>query len=873
MVLLDIPVRSTDHGVVNSGMCIVNWRDTGNTLRRALWFSVTAWGLLVSWGYSAVPYAPTAPYAEAYLRGDYQEALETLEEKVGSQARNLPTDSALDRAELLFILGRGDEALVAMRDVAQSMQEPVYTVRLAEMLRELGRHSDADQAAQWAFQQNQAYYAPQQFPRENLLALGRLVRLRGENPNRVLQIYQQRLLARHPDYIPGFVEAGELALASYGYDIAEEYFLAALALDDTRQDALVGLAETYWKAGDPRFEAVREQLEALNPHHPRLQCMVVARSLAADDRETAVRLLDDLLSINPTHREGLAYRAALAFLEDDAEKHAATLTRLSELDPMRGDGFHIVGEVAARHYRFEEAVELLRTGVAVEPDNVAIQSALGLNLLRIGEDAAGREILEEAFEKDRFNVQIYNMLEVLDSMAVFDTLTTSAFEIRLPETESEVMGKALNALLDEAIGHYEERYKVVIQKPVHVQIFDDHDEFMVRSVGLPGNPGHLGICFGNLVTLDSPRARPPRSMNWRAVLWHEFVHVITLQKTNNRIPRWLSEGISVYEEGQRDPAWGQPLLPDFNELLEEGAWPGVEDLEGYFIRPETSTHLIFGYFLAGEFVEAYVDAFGMAALLSSLDAMGRGDDVTKALTEAAGEDVSELDARFATHLKTACRPLRFLHRKETPSFLLQKIKTPSFFAVMEAGQEAAAAGKPDEAIAHFEEATTLFPAFPDAMNPYRQLVALHHESGDTEAWANAVADLCRYDATAFDEPRALLEHWMEVEDWEQVLSLVDWCIGIDPFDLSLYACRRKAQEALGQQEALLETLTLLARQDEVNAAAYRVASAETLLSLARRDEARRTILEVLEAYPEYRAAQLLLLSLHEHPEEAVPDAS
>ncbi len=854
-------------------MFIVNWRDTGNTLRRALWFSVTAWGLLVSWGFSAVPHAPASPYAEAYLRGNYQEALDTLEGEVGDVARNLPTDWALDRAELLFILGRGEEALVAMRDVAQSMQEPYYTVRLAEMLRELGRYSDADQAAQWAFQQNQAYYAPQQFPRENLLALGRLVRLRGENPNRVLQIYQQRLLARDPNYIPGFVEAGELALASYGYDIAEEYFLAALALDDTRQDALAGLAETYWKAGDPRFEAVRERLEGLNPHHPRLQCMVVSQSLAADDRETAERLLDDLLSINASHREGLAYRAALAFLKDDADGQAAALKRLSELDPLRGDGFHIVGEVAARHYRFEEAVELLRTGVAVEPDNVAIQSALGLNLLRIGEDEAGRAILEEAFEEDRFNVQIYNMLEVLDSMAAFDTLNTPAFDIRLPETESQVMGKELTTLLDEAIGHYEDRYDVAIRKPVHVQIFDDHDEFMVRSVGLPGNPGHLGICFGDLVTLDSPRARPPRSMNWRAVLWHEFVHVITLQKTNNRIPRWLSEGISVYEEGQRDPAWGQPLLPDFKELLEEGVWPGVADLEAYFVRPESATHLIFGYFLAGEFVQTYVDAFGMSALLEALDAMGRGDDAAVALTEAAGESVAELDTHFAAHLKTVCRPLRYLHRDEAPSFLLQKIERPSFFRIMEAGQEAAAAGDTETAIAKFEKAATLYPAFPDVMNPYRQLVTLHHQSGDTAAWAEAVMDLCRYDATAFEEPLALLDHAVREENWEQVLTLVDWCIGIDPFDLSLYAQRRTAQEALGQQEGLLETLALLARQDEANTAAYQLASAETLLSLARREEARRTILEVLEAFPEYRAAQVLLLSLHEESEEAPANAS
>ena len=41
--------------------------------------------------------------------------------------------------------------------------------------------------------------------------------------------------------------------------------------------------------------------------------------------------------------------------------------------------------------------------------------------------------------------------------------------------------------------------------------------------------GALGACFGRVVTLDSPRARPPGTFNWQATLWHELAHVITLQ--------------------------------------------------------------------------------------------------------------------------------------------------------------------------------------------------------------------------------------------------------------------------------------------------------------------------------------------------------
>ena len=64
-----------------------------------------------------------------------------------------------------------------------------------------------------------------------------------------------------------------------------------------------------------------------------------------------------------------------------------------------------------------------------------------------------------------------------------------------------------------------------------------HDDFAVRTAGLPGLIGALGVCFGRVVTMDSPHARPG-DFQWEATLWHELTHVITLQMSNSRVPRW-----------------------------------------------------------------------------------------------------------------------------------------------------------------------------------------------------------------------------------------------------------------------------------------------------------------------------------------------
>ena len=85
----------------------------------------------------------------------------------------------------------------------------------------------------------------------------------------------------------------------------------------------------------------------------------------------------------------------------------------------------------------------------------------------------------------------------------------------------------------------------------------------MRTFGLPGADGLLGVCFGSVITANSPASQGEDPSNWEAVLWHEFCHVVTLSKTHNKMPRWLSEGISVYEEEQENPTWGDALNPRY----------------------------------------------------------------------------------------------------------------------------------------------------------------------------------------------------------------------------------------------------------------------------------------------------------------------
>lgn len=52
-----------------------------------------------------------------------------------------------------------------------------------------------------------------------------------------------------------------------------------------------------------------------------------------------------------------------------------------------------------------------------------------------------------------------------------------------------------------------------------MEIFDSQ-KGLVRTFGMPDDPGYLGVCFGRVVTANSPAANKASPVNWEAVLWH-----------------------------------------------------------------------------------------------------------------------------------------------------------------------------------------------------------------------------------------------------------------------------------------------------------------------------------------------------------------
>ena len=204
-----------------------------------------------------------------------------------------------------------------------------------------------------------------------------------------------------------------------------------------------------------------------------------------------------------------------------------------------------------------------------------------------------------------------NLLDVLDELDNdFETITDGRIVMKLHKDEVGVMREQAVPLAKEALETLEKRYNFTAQGPLLIEMFPKHDDFAVRTLGLPGMIGALGACFGRVVTLDSPQAREPGEFNWQETLWHELAHVVTLQMSNNRIPRWLSEGMSVFEERRGRPEWGRETDMSFAMALNEGKLLKLNDLNEGFSDPRMIT---IAYYQASLVVEHLVNTYGEAA--------------------------------------------------------------------------------------------------------------------------------------------------------------------------------------------------------------------------------------------------------------------
>ena len=594
----------------------------------------------------------------ALIEGNYELCLKQCREAI-EEASRPDEDWFLLQIRAELVLGRYDDAFKTLEVGIDATRE--RSIRLfflgREVLQFQNRPEEADKYVakinELAGSRSWAYRDP-----ENLVALGKTALVLGEEPRWVLEFFFDPGRKTDPPVREAVLAAGNLALEKEDFAVAAETFRAGLAQFEEDPDLLFGLALAVANSDQEAMGELIERALDVNPRHIPAHLKLVDHYIDAEEYALANDTIEKVLAINEDHPLARAYQAVIAHLKSD--EHAETVAHEHALKHWKTNPHveHLIGKKLSQKYRFQEGAAYQRRALAANPEFNQAQIQLAQDLLRLGDEEAGWEWAQRAHDKDGYNVTAYNLVTLKSTLDEYETLETDSFIVRMPADEAPIFGNQVVALLEEAKEVLSAKYDIQLERRIIVELFGHQKDFGVRTFGMPHNPGFLGVCFGNVVTANSPSTQGANPSNWRAVLWHEFCHVITLTMTRNKMPRWLSEGISVYEEIERNPSWGQSMTPEYRERILSGAMTPVSDLSAAFLRAGSGEDMQFAYYESSLVVQFLVETFGRTAVIDVLRDLGAGIEINEALSrhtipiQTLDDDFETYATEFANRLGT-----------------------------------------------------------------------------------------------------------------------------------------------------------------------------------------------------------------------------
>jgi tetratricopeptide (TPR) repeat protein len=720
------------------------------------------------------------------------------------------------------------------------------------MLEEIGNM--AERRSRWAYRDA-----------ASLVALGRTALLLGVDPRRVLENFFDRAKTADPTLRETYLAIGDLAIDKGDYALAAKTFGEGLKRYPEDAELHFGLARAY--APSDRREMLDSIEAALshNTNHVPSLLLLAEHLIDGEEYDTAAKTIQRALAVNPKHPLAWAGKVVLAHIRGDSADEEQNREKALEIWDTNPEVDHFIGRKLSQKYRFAEGAARQRQALKFDAKFVPAKIQLAQDLLRLGEEKEGWELCREAHQDDGYDVTAYNLVTLEETLKQFATLTNEHFILRMSKHEAAVYGDEVLALLDRARMKLCEKYNVTLVKPTTVEIFPNQKDFGVRTFGMPHNPGFLGVCFGPVVTANSPASQAGHEANWQAVLWHEFCHVITLQMTANKMPRWLSEGISVYEERRANPTWGQVMNARYRDMVLGKDLVAISELSSAFLAPRSDLHLQFAYFQSSLVVEFLIERFGMERFQAILRDLGRGSEINKAI-EAHTVRMADLEEEFARHARKLARKigpeLDWTKKKdkaeeeEGP----RVTKKENYYELFDRARELLREKKWAEATGPLKRLIQQVPVQTGAENAYVLLAYAHRQLAETNEERQVLSQLVEIDGDATEAFERSMELARGAGDWPEAKRNAERFLAVNPLVPQPYACLAESAEALEEADYAISAWRKLLLLDPPDPAQAHFRLARLLHKKGDR-RAKMHALKALEEAPRFREAQKLLLQI------------
>ncbi len=652
--------------------------------------------------------------------------------------------------------------------------------------------------------------------------------------------------------------AGDLFLEKYNAPDARTSYEIVLRRAPNDARALLGIARIEDFEGKGTALATVRRSLASNPALTDALVLVARMQLDAEMYDSATVFARRALAIDSSSMPAWSLLGATAWLTGDSTTFRQSRAAATRLQPRPSDFYTELAEAAVRQRRYADAIGLAQQAVTFDSSSVRALGVLGTNQLRVGLMSEGKQALDRAFALDPFNLWHKNTLDLLDKLRGFRTIDQGVFRVVAPAEEADLLSMYIIPLLQQAFDSLAIRYSYTPPTPVRLEFYRQHADFSVRSVGLTGL-GALGVSFGSLLAMDTPSARDRGAFNWGSTAWHELTHAFTLGASEHRVPRWLSEGMSVLEERRAKRGWGAEATLPYISALGSNSLRPMSQLNDGLLRPRFPEETMFSYYQASLFCEMVEELKGAKALPAMLIAYRDGLETAAVFQKVLGLNSAQVDQRFEAWMRVRfAAPLRAVTPGDGHSPIGGTFITTMRAAIVLVEGTAA---QRDSARVLLEQARVMFPTYPGADGPNWYLATLAKDRGDTAAAIASLAQITSRNETAWEAN--LLEADLREHRGDDVgaMAALNRLIWIFPYDDTVHA--RLATLAAKRADfvvAVRERRAVIAVHPvDLMEARYQLAKA--LAAAGDAAGARRELLHLLELAPSFEKAQSLLLEL------------
>ena len=524
-----------------------------------------------------------------------------------------------------------------------------------------------------------------------------------------------------PGDIQTLLWRAELFLGKYDPGHAEEVTREVLEKAPNNPEAHVWMAHVKLdQALD--FDAAEHHVDEALKVNPKLGgAYFVLAGIRLRDMELAKadKEADAGLKFDPEDLDLLSMKAAVRFLSDDPSGLAQAEAKVLKLNPEYSRMYRIIGDYADWEHRYDDIVKMMKKAVQIDPDDAKAYAQLGLNLIRAGDEPDALTALRTAFDKDPFNVRVFNTLNLYEKVIPreYTTVKYKLFTIRYKKDEKPVLERYVPQMLDLAWHKMVKEYGFTPSHPIGVELYAERQNFAIRTSGLP-QTAIQGVCFGKTLASMSPQIE---HFNIGMTLWHELSHVFHIQLSKSHVPRWFTEGLAEYATLEARPEWAREQDLELYRAMRSGRLPKVGNMNRAFTRAEQLSDVAMAYYASSRILVMLADHYGMPKIDQMLRLWGEGKRTPEVVETALGVSTEQLDEEFKKYIgeKLARYSTQFVPLNRAGDYDKTKAaagKAPADpKAQIEFALSALAHQKGDEAEKAVKAALAADPGYPDAV--------------------------------------------------------------------------------------------------------------------------------------------------------------